>query len=318
MLKIMVKAQFLSLFFLLVACASYTQPSEYRISRSEYIEKYKEEAIREMHRSGVPASITLAQGILESGDGNSPLARYAKNHFGIKCHTEWDGPTFHKDDDRKDECFRKYYDVYESYKDHSDFLMGRSRYSNLFKLKITDYKGWAKGLKKAGYATNPKYDDLLIKLIEQNDLAKYDRLGKTPPKKVKAKKKDKGAEVKKVNRNIKVHDNGIEYTIVREGDTFLGIAEDYDMNAWQLFKYNDKNENDKLNKGEVIYLQPKRNRGNKKFHKVKEGETMWEISQKYGIKLKKLYRKNRMIPGTQPRAGQKLHLKKRKKRERKR
>ena len=145
----------------------FAQPGSKRISRSEYIELYKEDAIREMERNSIPASITLAQGILESGDGNSPLARYANNHFGIKCHSDWTGKTFIQDDDKKNECFRKYKDPYESYKDHSDFLK-KNRYAFLFELKITDYKGWAHGLKKAGYATNPKYPHLLIKIIEEN------------------------------------------------------------------------------------------------------------------------------------------------------
>ena len=127
------------------------QPAERRITRNEYIMKYKDVAIKEMHLYGIPASITLAQGILESGDGNSPLAMYAKNHFGIKCHSDWRGETFIMDDDERNECFRKYDDVEESFKDHSEFLAKRSRYSELFELKITDYKGWAKGLKKAGF-----------------------------------------------------------------------------------------------------------------------------------------------------------------------
>ena len=143
------------------------------MTRQEYIEKYKDDAISEMHRSGVPASITLAQGILESGDGNSKMARVAKNHFGIKCHSDWKGKTFIQDDDTKNECFRKYKSVLDSYKDHSDFLK-RRRYAALFELKITDYKSWAKGLKKAGYATNPKYPQLLIGIIEANELYQYD------------------------------------------------------------------------------------------------------------------------------------------------
>lgn len=133
---------------MLLTISSVAQPAERRITRSEYIETYKDDAIREMHRSGVPASITLAQGILESGDGNSPLAMYANNHFGIKCHSGWKGKTMHIDDDAKNECFRKYKSVYESFEDHSDFLTSRSRYAFLFELKVTDYKGWAKGLKK--------------------------------------------------------------------------------------------------------------------------------------------------------------------------
>ncbi len=139
----------------------------------EYIAIYKSTAIRQMKKYGIPASIILAQGILESSNGNSDLARYANNHFGIKCTNEWNGKTYIMDDDKRNECFRKYPDADASYRDHSEFLM-RPRYSNLFNLRRTDYKGWAKGLKKAGYATNPKYPQLLINLIEKYDLEKYD------------------------------------------------------------------------------------------------------------------------------------------------
>ena len=140
----------------------------------EYIEKWQEVAIEKMKVHKIPASITLAQGILESGSGNSSLARLANNHFGIKCHSSWKGETYYQDDDAKDECFRKYRKVIESYKDHADFLTGRNRYAFLFDLKTTDYKGWAKGLKKAGYATNPKYPELLIGIIERSELHQFD------------------------------------------------------------------------------------------------------------------------------------------------
>ena len=157
---------------LLISVQAFAQSTEY--THENYIAKYKDDAIREMFRSGVPASITLAQGLLESARGASSLAQYAKNHFGIKCHTVWEGPTYYQDDDEKDECFRKYATVLESYKDHSDFLMNRSRYAFLFELDPKDYKGWAKGLKKAGYAPDPKYPVRLIKLIEENNLYQFD------------------------------------------------------------------------------------------------------------------------------------------------
>jgi len=155
-------------FIFLVVLSAYSQPAERRMTNADYIAKYKDDAIREMQIAGVPASIILAQGILESGSGNSPLAIYARNHFGVKCHNDWDGETFIMDDDKKDECFRKYATVFDSYRDHSEFLKNKERYEFLFSLKITDYKSWAKGLKKAGYATNPKYAKLLIDLIEKN------------------------------------------------------------------------------------------------------------------------------------------------------
>src|SRR5690554_5416321 len=176
---------FTIIFCLFISSSTIAQSAK-RISRAEYISMYKDDAIREMHRSGVPASITLAQGILESGDGNSALARKANNHFGIKCHGDWKGKTYYQDDDEKDECFRKYKSVLESFRDHSEFLK-KPRYAFLFELKPTDYKGWAKGLKKAGYATNPRYPQLLIKIIEENNLHQYD-LVKLPKKE---KNKDK-------------------------------------------------------------------------------------------------------------------------------
>jgi len=288
------------------------QPAERRISRSQYIERYKDDAIREMHKSGVPASITLAQGILESGDGNSPLAMYANNHFGIKCHSTWKGEVMHIDDDKKNECFRKYDDVYESFRDHSSFLADRSRYTFLFDLKITDYKGWAKGLKKAGYATNPKYANLLIKLIEQNNLHQYDRYAKVPPKKLTKKKTSTRLASSKKLRVVKLH-NDVKYIMAKDGDTFYRIANDFQLNLWQVYKYNDLNKGHVLKTGEIIYLQPKRNKGAEEFHTAQSGETMRSISQYYGVKLKKLYKKNLMIPGTQPNIGDKINLKRKKK-----
>lgn len=298
------------LFFCLVLLQNLVaQPAERRISRSEYIEKYKDDAIQEMHHSGVPASITLAQGILESGDGNSPLALYANNHFGIKCHSSWKGETFIMDDDEKNECFRKYNSAYESFKDHSEFLTSRSRYASLFELNITDYKGWAKGLKAAGYATNPKYADLLIALIEKHELYRFDNYAKVPSKQL-AKNKTSSVLAESQSKRIVKLRNNIKYTFVSDGDDVASIAADFDMNTWQIYKYNDLNKSDKLKSGEIIYLQPKRNKATEEFHTVKSGETMREIAQMHGIKLKQLYKKNNLIVGTQPQAGQKLSLRK--------
>ncbi len=211
----------------LLSVASWAQPAEQLITRKEYIETYKDEAVREMLVNGIPASITLAQGILESDNGNSALARYANNHFGIKCHAGWNGPSFYQDDDAKDECFRKYYSAYRSYKDHSEFLRTRTRYASLFSLKPTDYKGWARGLKKAGYATNPKYADLLIKLIEENDLAQYDKVRKMPPID-KAEKEKKVEKIEKVEQKpsksiVKTHENNINYVIAKQETAILKL-----------------------------------------------------------------------------------------------
>lgn len=285
------------------------QPAERRQTREEYIQKFKDIAVKEMHHSGVPASITLAQGILESGDGNSPLAVYGKNHFGIKCHSGWTGKTMHLDDDEKNECFRKYNDVYDSYKDHSEFLKTRNRYAFLFELKITDYKGWAKGLKKAGYATNPKYPDLLIGLIEKHKLYEYDNYAKVPPRKANKTKTSDVLIAKSTSRIVKLHNN-IKYVLVSEGDNIQDIAKDFNMNTWQILKYNDLNKSDKVTSGEIIYLQPKKNKAKSDTHIVKEGETMRSISQLYGLKLKQLYKKNNIVLGSQPSVGTKLSLRK--------
>ena len=300
---------------------AFAQPASKRITRSEYIETYKNEAIKEMHRGGVPASITLAQGILESGDGNSPLARYANNHFGIKCHSSWTGETFIQDDDAKDECFRKYKTALESFADHSEFL-NRKRYASLFDLKITDYKGWAKGLKAAGYATNPKYPQLLIRIIEENDLAKFDKIksekvGKGKKEKTKKEKKREVDEPKVIanskkrgNHPTKLHENNIRYIEVKPEDSFEKIAEEFNMGVWQLHKYNDLNKERELFDTGVLFLQPKRRKAQEEYHIARTGETMWDISQQYGIKLRKLLKKNRLYDGDSPKQGDKIYLQK--------
>ncbi len=290
----------------------YAQPAELRISRAEYIQRFKDEAVKEMHRTGIPASITLAQGILESGDGNSALARYANNHFGIKCHTGWAGESYFMDDDEKNECFRKYESAYESYKDHSAFLTGRQRYAELFELKTTDYKGWAHGLKKAGYATNPKYAELLIKLIEDHKLYEYDELKKIAVKEpVNKQATDKEKHLPELGTHhrseIRMH-NRIKYIYTHTHDTPESIAKQFDMAPWQIYRYNDLNKTDRLSKGQIVYLQPKRKRGSEDEHTVIGGENMWQISQQYGIKLKRLYKINSMVRGTQPVAGQVIKL----------
>ncbi len=283
------------------------QPSETRISRKEYIETYKDIAIREMLEFNIPASITLAQGILESGDGNSPLAKYAKNHFGIKCHKGWDGPTFIQDDDEKNECFRKYSDVEESYRDHSLFLKGRKWYAELFELKITDYKGWAYGLKKAGYATHPKYAELLIDIIEKNELYRFDKLDELP-KSLHTKNNTtvKKPESKSYQFSTK---NNIRYIIAQRGDTYYKIARRYEMGLWQIYKYNDLEKSDICKEGELIYLQPKRRKGDVATHTISKGESMKSISQIHGIKLKRLYKLNNLSSDYQPKPGETLKLK---------
>jgi LysM repeat protein len=311
--------RFLSLSFIFILVASsvaQTQPAEERYSRQDYISMYRGAAVKEMLINGVPASITLSQGILESGDGNSTLALKANNHFGIKCHNEWTGETFHMDDDEKGECFRVYKSVFESYDDHSQFLKTRSRYANLFKLEKTDYKGWAQGLKDAGYATNPKYPELLIKIIEENHLHQYDLLTEVPKDFDKTIVKENTVKADATSTTtagkILLH-NHIKYITVHPGDTYFSICKKYELVLWQVYKYNDLNKDDALTPGQKIYLQPKRYKGDEEFHIVKQGETMRDISQQHGIKLKTLYKKNNMVVGTQPKVGERLNLKSKKK-----
>ena len=303
-----------------------------KFTRSQYIEMYAPFAVKEMLISGVPASITLAQGILESGDGNSSLARNARNHFGIKCHGMWEGEKYYMDDDAKGECFRVYSSVFESYRDHSEFLSGRSRYADLFKLRKTDYKGWAHGLKKAGYATNPKYPALLIKIIEENKLDKYDRMKSAPkggakmPKDGKQEKAKKGrnrshddkpqeAVVSTYQRQMYLRNN-IRYVRVEEGDTYAKLERILQIRPWQIMKYNDKANESTLVAGEILYLQPKRGKNPKfTYHFVAEGETLRWISQEYGVKLKNLYKYNEFNIGEEPAPGKKVWLRKRKRNE---
>lgn len=271
----------------------------------EYINKFKEIAVAEMHRTGIPASITLAQGYLESGCGNSTLATKANNHFGIKCHSEWKGKTYYIEDDDYDEdgklkksCFRVYNDANGSYIDHSEFLTGRSRYAFLFELRTTDYKGWAHGLKKAGYATNPKYADLLINIIERYELYEYD---KSKEKKFLASPRLKEKEVFEINEIPAIAYDG--QMTLRE------IRDKYFTAEWQIFKYNDFDRKTPLKKGMVIYLKPKRRlKKSGDVHVVQEGENMQFISQLRGIKLKKLYKYNLLGEGQEPAVGEKLSL----------
>ena len=298
--------------------------------RKQYIEKYNKLAISEMKRSGIPASITLAQGILESDNGTGRLAKKANNHFGIKCHDNWKGRKIYHDDDRRKECFRKYNNATESFRDHSDFLRNSNRYASLFNLDRENYKGWAIGLKKAGYATNRQYDKLIIKIIEENGLYQFDNL-KRAERKAKDKKSGKedkflvkpasGNKVTNLESGVENMNNSggrlskrnrIDYIVVSEGDTYKSLEKEFGMMHWELFKYNDLPEDFQLKAGMIMYLQPKRNKAtvDNDFHIVEKGETMHSISQKYGIKLDNLYKLNRMKAGGKPVPGNKLWLRK--------
>lgn len=270
----------------------FAQPS--KISTEQYVIKYKDYAIAEMYRTGVPASITLAQGILESQNGNSRLAREANNHFGIKCKTGWTGKTITANDDAEGECFRAYDSDLESYKDHSNFLRENWRYSECFKLERTDYIAWAEGLRKAGYATNPKYNTLITGIVDRYNLHQYD-LAPMPDG---------------VVPEYEMKNNQIPVVFAQEGETVELIAQKNDIDSKQIYRYNDLPKGTPIEPGDILYLKPKRKKGSEPYHVVQEGENMHDLSQLYGIKLKQLYKKNNVGKDEEVTPGTKLYLQK--------
>ncbi len=329
----------------------------------DYMNKYSTLAVSEMRRTGIPASITLAQGMLESNYGRSTLATKGNNHFGIKCHNDWRGEKIYYDDNRRGECFRSYSTAEDSYRDHSDFLTTGSRYKDLFRLSSTDYKGWAHGLRKAGYATDPKYATLLINKIDDYGLHVFDTgggktaTGQTPatpdleqktgqqpvttvPEQTSGQQPvtpvqktadtvlippvqktadpvqtqpEIQAPIKVISlntgRKVRVN-NGVQYVIAAEGDNYKSIAEEYQLLALEVCRYNDLPPDAPLKPGQFIYLQPKRSKaaeGNS-IHVVKAGETMYILSQKYAVKLSALYKMNVMDEGTECVTGQKVRI----------
>jgi LysM repeat protein len=328
----------LALLSCLFSCRAYKPIASASHSRStakpdqsvqEYINSYKGLAVTEMSRTGIPASITLAQAIIESDCGHSTLARNANNHFGIKCHDDWTGPSVKHTDNSRNECFRKYARAEDSFYDHSDFLKSGSRYSFLFNYNPTDYKAWAHGLKKAGYATNPDYANMLIRTIEDNGLAYFDNgLSVADMTVVKsdstrrttathsADSTKKPVAVSNVNAAVMartpriMENNRIQYIIVKDGETREKLENEFQLLRWELAKYNELHNDFVPVAGQILYLQPKRDRAEpgKEFYNAAEGDTMYKISQKYGIKLKKLYEMNRMDEGAEPEAGKKIWL----------
>jgi len=274
---------------------------------AEYVEKWHAVAQAEMKAYGIPASITLAQGILESANGKSKLAREGNNHFGIKCHLEWEGDKIYADDDEKGECFRSYSKAEESFRDHSLFLSTRSRYAPLFKEGPTDYKAWARGLKKAGYATNRKYANLLIDLIERYDLSRFDQIDLEEMSEAEIKE---GTIAFADQHLIELSSNEVEYIIARNGDTWESIAQFADCKSEDLLDYNELRYDASIEDGQIIYIQPKRRRASRehRYHLVQEGEGMYEISQKFGVRLEKLYQRNNLKVGVQPAVGTRLEL----------
>lgn len=302
-----------------------------RITAEEYISIYKDIAIREMREHKIPASITLAQGLLESGCGNSELARVAKNHFGIKCHKEWTGNTFTMDDDEKNECFRSYENAEESFVDHSLFLVGRNRYAALFDLEITDYEGWAKGLKAAGYATNPKYAQLLIARINQYDLTRFDREALNikeeettvsepipEPQLSENQFEDFGLlfnpDVKSAFEIVDMTDlgrfiylnNGVKFIYAKEGETPKSIAKELGIPMRQIADYNyiSSPKDFVFLSGDVVYIVPLKNKcKHPSTFNVDETMTMRDVALRFAVKLDKLQKYNKNLgkvvkPGT--------------------
>lgn len=311
--------------------------------QEKYISTYAEIAVQEMYRSGIPASITLAQGMLESGNGRSELALKSNNHFGIKCHSNWNGARVFHDDDAKGECFRKYDHPHQSYRDHSDFLRYRDRYKFLFELKPTDYKGWAYGLKKAGYATDPSYPTKLIRLIEDYRLYQYDTktasfgaAGKAGDKHSGTRKPTTAAIVERpappsvIEQAVPVAEparkkyfqfetarqmyskNGVPFIYSSEGETYQSIANKYGLFVKELLKFNDLTEGSELRPGTVVYLQSKKKAAVKglEMHVVESGETFRDIAQRYAVKMDKLYKLNDWSKGHEPKEGDCIKLRK--------
>lgn len=301
----------------------------------EYIAKYRDLAIEQQRKHRVPAAITIAQGLLESAAGTSELATKANNHFGIKCTSDWVGKTYTHDDDKKDECFRRYAEASDSYEDHSLFLL-RKRYESLFALPIGDYKAWAYGLKNCGYATDPKYPEKLIKLIEQYNLQSL-TLDKTLQAAGFVKEADTTWTNTELQPNVIAHAakggindyvyppledltlyndhpsgyrNGVRYVIASPGETYASLAYYLNLREKTLRKYNDALDARDLKEGDMVYVYPKKNKAARKYsyYYFRPGDTAWEIAQKYGIKLKSLYKLNGIPYGTPLKTQQRLQL----------
>lgn len=327
------------LFIVFLALFTANASAQTRQTKEEYIEKYKHIAIDHMERYGIPASITLAQGILESDSGNSNLARRSNNHFGIKCKKDWKGERVYHTDDAPNECFRKYDTVEESYEDHAKFLDQSPRYDSLFAYSSTDYRSWARGLKAAGYATNPNYPQLLTKIIEDNKLYLFDEKNGAAlfnahlraEHEVTKDFADKSSVDIPVTTESRVDpdhyrvpertyngfsvfvNNNTHFVIARNGDTFERIATTFALSERTLRRYNEVNIKSTADpiEGELIYIEQKQAKwfGQEATHTVKEGETLTSISQEYGLRLSKLAHMNRLKTTDDLQAGQTLNLK---------
>ncbi len=297
-----------------------------RLSIEEYVEQFKEIAMNEMRRSGVPASITLAQGILESENGNSELVKKSNNHFGIKCKSSWTGESVTHDDDANGECFRAYNNAGDSYRDHSDFLKANQRYASLFKLDPADYAGWARGLKKAGYATNPRYPELLIKYIEQNNLQQYSLLvlNKLPETDLAAANANKPVAqvtasddkpmpviqpaVISADPGKVISINNTKCVFVKKGTSLLVIADKNNLSLSKLMDFNDMTEEGLLSKDQYIYLAKKSKTGEQEFYICQADETLTDVAQLTGVQLKYLLAYNNFKDAAKLNAGTKILL----------
>lgn len=317
--------------------ASAQLPAQNKISTEQYIEKYKNLAEAEMLRTGVPAAITLAQGILESGSGQSELALHSNNHFGIKCKAEWTGDTYYHDDDERNECFRSYPTPEDSYRDHSDFLKNRQNYQSLFKLSVTDYKSWAYGLKRAGYATEKNYPQMLIKVIEDNNLQQYTfaALQKENADEAQYASQDDNAADANENAALTVSNtvafpaqtqaepalqtaaiypenvftiNQTKVVYAKAGTSLFALASNHDISYGKLLEFNELKNVDVLQQDQLIFLAKKPKRGAKNIHVVQSGETIESIAQMEGVQLQSLFEYNKMNKGMQPKTGEKIYL----------
>jgi LysM repeat protein len=314
---------------ILVSVFSFTALAQ-RLTIEEYVEQFKDIAMNEMRRSGVPASITLAQGILESENGNSELVKKSNNHFGIKCKSNWAGESVTHDDDANGECFRAYTNAGDSYRDHSDFLKANQRYASLFNLDPSDYAAWARGLKKAGYATNPRYPELLIKYIEQNNLQQYSLLvlNKLPETDVAA--DIAAANENKITPQVAASDykpvsdiqnavisadagkiisiNNTKCVFVKKGTSLLVIADKNNISLSKLMEFNDMMEEGLLAKDQYIYLAKKSKTGDQQFYIIQSGETLKDVAQLTGVQLKYLLAYNSLTEAAKANAGTKIFL----------
>ncbi|MEO8822322.1 MAG: glucosaminidase domain-containing protein [Ginsengibacter sp.] len=298
--------------------------SAQNMTAQEYVQKYKNLAIEEMQRTGVPAAITLAQGLLETENGNSDLLKKSNNHFGIKCKSTWTAETVSHDDDAPGECFRKYSCAEDSYRDHSDFLRGNGRYAFLFNYDPSDYKDWAYGLRKAGYATNPRYPEILIKNIETYDLVQYTLEGLDGIPRFDASQyaseKENMVSPPVIASNVVKNDpvpgapisltiNGSKALLASRGTSLLAIATEHNINLEKLLSINDLSNDGLLQKDQYVFLEKKQKEGKQDFCIAQQNENLYDISQKYGVILQNLYAYNNFTADDYLVEGTKVYLK---------